>query len=260
MLTTQCPACHATLRFTPQALSATQGWARCGVCQHPFDAWVHAVMPVLQTDVGAEPAQAPELDRINDPVDGSNLDPLEGAPTPEWANSPTLEAEPLAAGSHLQRVAPTGSGYWGVAALVLILALLAQAMVWHFDRVINHMPILVPVLQNACQLFGCDAPTPSAVGRVGITQSSLVRTTPTEFRLDIELINRANFAVHTPVAQVTLLDMDERVLVRRVWPWTQRLPKTLVTGQRVGTQLLWSMSAEDADRVARYVVQLNDAG
>jgi hypothetical protein len=34
----------------------------------------------------------------------------------------------------------------------------------------------------------------------------------------------------------------------------------LVTGQRVGTQLLWSMSAEDADRVARYVVQLNDAG
>ena len=141
MLTTQCPACHATLRFTPQALSATQGWARCGVCQHPFDAWEHAVMPVLQTDVGAEPAQAPELDRINDPVDGSKLDPLEGAPTPEWANSPTLEAEPLAAGSHLQRVAPTGSGYWGVAALVLTLALLAQATVWHFDRVINHMPI-----------------------------------------------------------------------------------------------------------------------
>ncbi|MGA1732461.1 MAG: DUF3426 domain-containing protein [Burkholderiaceae bacterium] len=100
---------------------------------------------------------------------------------------------------------------------MLTLALLAQATVWHFDRVINHMPILVPVLQNACQLFGCDAPTPSAVGRVGITQSSLVRTTPTEFRLDIELINRANFAVHTPVAQVTLLDMDERVLVRRLW-------------------------------------------
>jgi hypothetical protein len=44
-----------------------------------------------------------------------------------------------------------------------------------------------------------------------------------------------------------------------VWPWTQPLPSTLAAGQRLGTQLLWSMSAQDAQRVVRYVVKLHDS-
>jgi hypothetical protein len=253
MLTTQCPSCLARLRFAPETLAATQGWARCGVCQKPFEAWQHAAMPVLQAEAGAGAADvAPDSDTT------AQVEPDLGEAQPEWDIAPQLDAEPLTAGAAMPG-RRASSGRWGWVALALTGGLLVQAAVWQFDRVVSYVPVLVPTVQSACQLLGCEVPYPSSVGRTGIGQSSLVRVSSTNFRLDIELINGANFAVRTPVVEVTLFDADERVLVRRVWPWTQPLPKTLIAGQRLGTQLLWSMAAQDAQRVARYVVKLNDS-
>ncbi len=285
MLTTQCPSCSARLRFAPETLAATQGWARCGVCQKPFEAWQHATMPVLQADAGGVPTRSqadaspaalaadvppaahsnaaaslhvPPAYAVTDSDATAQVEPDLGEAKPEWDIAPQLDAEPLTAGAAMPG-RPATTGRWGLAALALTGALLVQVAVWQFDRVVSYVPVLVPTVQSACQLLGCEVPYPSSVGRAGIGQSSLVRVSSTNFRLDIELINGANFAVRTPVAEVTLFDADERVLVRRVWPWTQPLPSTLAAGQRLGTQLLWSMSAQDAQRVVRYVVKLHDS-
>ena len=38
MLTIHCPRCNTALALDPAQLTASQGWARCGHCQHVFDA------------------------------------------------------------------------------------------------------------------------------------------------------------------------------------------------------------------------------
>jgi predicted Zn finger-like uncharacterized protein len=90
---TQCPACETQFKVTPDQLKMSEGWVRCGHCQHVFDASLNLQpwWPEPQTPMQTQP---------EDPMDASP----EPQPSPDTlaqngmqvdGDAPTCEDDPV---------------------------------------------------------------------------------------------------------------------------------------------------------------------
>ena len=211
--TTRCPHCDTRFKISEAQLETPHGMMRCGQCLHVFDA---------RTDfVSEQPDRQLKLPILDEP---ESLNP---------AKIPTLQPMTLAEQVTIVQDEDDKSVRtryrswpWGVATLLLLLTLLAQATYSLRVELAAHFPGLKPALINYCRLLKCSVPLPQKIALLSI-ESSALEADPAranQVALIVLLRNRATYAQAFPSMELTLNDAQDNPIARRVFRPVEYLP------------------------------------
>ncbi len=101
--------------------------------------------------------------------------------------------------------------------IVLLLALVLQAMVSFRDVLAARYPGLRPALVSTCALFGCKVGLPARPDALVIETGELITLGGNAYTLSTVLRNGGDLALAWPSIELTLNDADDKPLVRRVF-------------------------------------------
>ena len=115
-----------------------------------------------------------------------------------------------------------------VAAALLVIALLAQLAWWQRETVQVYFPSSQTLYTKACAQLGCQITPPHDIDGLLVEPSDLRQIDgPHKLELRMPLRNRFNVALAYPAIELTLLDDQNNVAVRRVlWPQDYVAPGT----------------------------------
>ncbi len=109
------------------------------------------------------------------------------------------------------------AGMWALCA-VLAAALVGQVL-WHErDRIATASPSLAPALASACSVLGCRIEALRRVDALVIESSSFNKALSQAYTLQFTVRNTGPVPVAMPAVELTLTDVQDRVLLRRVLP------------------------------------------
>lgn len=244
---TQCPACSTRFRVSQEQLDAHGGMVRCGRCQAAFNALEYLSdndpspqldLPIMQEETATdEPAtDTPDLEVAHSLPETPHADSLDfsGAhavptgllPTEDATGDETATTEPeitppteaeefLVAKSKEKRPAWP----WAVASIVLLLVMILQSMYFFRVELAARMPGLKPLLVSYCNLLQCRVTLPRETDLVSIESSDL-EADPTQasvITLTATLRNRASYAQAYPSLELTLNDINDKPVARRIF-------------------------------------------
>ncbi len=158
--------------------------------------------------------ETPELD---EPV---TLDLTETeVPEPPIAFEKTGLQDQLLMDDILGNKTPTKKGrsvWWSMGILTLLLLALSQ-LSWFGRDKLMHYPEGRLLLENACNLMGCELPTIRAPEQIQVLSRSITSHPKVEDALLIQLTiaNKANFSQPYPVLQISLYSSEELLVVQR---------------------------------------------
>ncbi|MFM0554071.1 DUF3426 domain-containing protein [Paraburkholderia sediminicola] len=117
-----------------------------------------------------------------------------------------------------------------VVAALLIIALLAQLAWWQRETVMVYFPRSQTLYAKACLTLGCQVTPPHDIDGLQVEPSDLRQIDgPHKLELKMPLRNRFNIALAYPAIELTLLDDQNNVAVRRVlWPQDYVPPGTQI--------------------------------
>jgi len=182
-------------------------------------------------DRGSIPLQdrgsIPLQDRGSIPLQDRGSIPLRGgvsAPLPdeeryddelEYSDA---EGDDYRFGRARKRRARHGALLWGLASLVLLLAIVAQLVYAFRSDIAARSPDARRWLGLACEHLGCDLPLPAHADLVTIEVSEMhpEPDMPGILSLSAVLRNRAGFTQRQPWIELTLTDARDRAIARRV--------------------------------------------
>ena len=183
--------------------------------------------------------------------DRSGPPPLQRAPEP----APMPEAEPVAdpevePGFVVQA---RRRAFWssaGVRAVMLVLVLLlgttlvGQWALHERDAVAARWPAARPALEQACERLGCTVAALQRIDDVVIDSSSLQRKLGNFYAFDLVLKNRADVPLAAPALELTLTDLRDQVIARRVFLPQEMpgMPDELPARESVSTSLRLSIA------------------
>jgi predicted Zn finger-like uncharacterized protein len=252
---TRCPTCDTTFRVTPEQLKARAGKVRCGKCQAIFNALDSlAEVPPDNTTaaVAAAPSPTPPSttstsEQSSLPSGNSEAQPLE---VEEPATAEAIRDDAMAAGLVAARETTEIPGYnkWAEGAFTTSVSVSAPASkpAWLFvfagllligalaGQIAHHYraelavtaPSLRPLLEAGCAALDCDIPLPRHVDLVSIEASDL-QVDPAQggaLTLSATLKNRASYAQAWPLLEITLTDVQDNAVLRRVLQPADYLP------------------------------------
>jgi hypothetical protein len=115
-----------------------------------------------------------------------------------------------------------------VVATLLVIALLAQLAWWQRETVQVYFPRSQTLYAKACAQLGCQITPPHDIDGLQVEPSDLRQIDgPHKLELRMPLRNRFNVALAYPAIELTLLDDQNNVAVRRVlWPQDYVAPGT----------------------------------
>jgi len=228
--TTLCPHCGTRFKIAQEQLEAHHGMVRCGNCHQTFDTRPNFAPEEIDPQL--------ELPILDDTEIQSEPFPLEIIGSTEPSSSKTVEQQTVSkAGldAHLQEtyevdfLAKPRSRLWTVAALLLLLLLLAQAIFLFRVELAARVPGLKPGLLRYCQVLKCTVPLPQKASLMSI-ESSELKDDPAH-RNQIILIallrNRASYTQAFPNLELTLTDIQDNALARRIFIPEDYLPQPI---------------------------------
>lgn len=117
-----------------------------------------------------------------------------------------------------------------VVAVLLAIALLAQLAWWQRETVMVYLPRTQTLYAKACASLGCLITPPHDIDGLQVEPSDLRQIDgPHKLELKMPLRNRFNIALAYPAIELTLLDDQNNVAVRRVlWPQDYVPPGTQI--------------------------------
>ena len=249
---TRCPACETHFRVTPEQLKLRAGKVRCGECQRVFnalDSLIEEAAILPAPDPAAPPVPELRLPKVTLAPERQETAELP-APTVD-APGETIGARELPALPDVAKGAPTETGAanpdaveswddilpdppaprrrwpWVVGSLAALLALAAQAGMMYRVEIAVIAPELRPVLEAVCEPLGCRIGLPAKVALVGIESSDLHPDGTQKGRLVLSasLRNRAPFAQAFPNVELTLTDVADKPVLRKVLAPADYLPR-----------------------------------
>lgn len=248
---TRCPSCQTHFRVHAEQLAARAGQVRCGKCSRVFDALEHLIEefapapapPEFETPhADADAAEhAPEAGTPADvaaqvqqptPVQAARVAAEPAVPAaamPAAAIAASAMADPANVDSAAssfdfgpvavgQASAPARRWTWFLGALVLLPLLLAQAAFYYRSGITLLFPEIKPYAVALCATMGCELPLPRRIEQMSIEASDLQADTinPSVMVLSATLRNRAIFNQQYPSLELTLTDVHDQPVVRRV--------------------------------------------
>ncbi len=192
---THCPQCETAFKVSPQQLELAKGWVRCGRCSHVFEAALHFETPPDMPAAPLPSADAPSLFR-------AAMAPAKAA----------AEVQPsTSADSAPQTPMPLR---WLLGAGLLVLALMFQALMAQRNWLAAEEPALRPVLSALC---ACEVTWPREPEAVLIESSSFTENPEGGYIVQLRLKNTQHHPVAMPALELSLTDLQDQVLVRRVF-------------------------------------------
>ncbi|MFP6557941.1 zinc-ribbon and DUF3426 domain-containing protein [Paraburkholderia sp. B3] len=171
---------------------------------------------------------------VNDPEPVFSRSPAAAAAAPAFgALSPNDGAEPFAVTREAPARAPRRTGWrilGGLLAIVLLALLGAQLAWWLRETVMVYWPGSQPLYVEACEQLGCRVQPPRDIDGLQVEPSDLRQVDdPHHLELKVPLRNHFSVALAYPAIELTLLDRQNNVVVRRVlWPQDYVPPGTRV--------------------------------
>ena len=207
---TRCPACDTTFRVTAEQLKAKQGNVRCGQCRHVFNALTTLLGGESPSDKPAEgslPAAQDEAPRTEHPIIASSAAAAEATYHLEPADEALL---------HEAVAVQSRSWLWMLLVLAASAVLLLQAAVQFRTELSVLFPEAKTALQATCALFGCKLALPHKPELLAIEASDLHPDQAHRLVLSATLKNRAAFVQAYPDLELSLTDIGDRPLIRKV--------------------------------------------
>jgi predicted Zn finger-like uncharacterized protein len=240
---TRCPECATAFRVYAEQLSARDGHVRCGRCSTVFDA---SSTLELEIDLGppdpaveakttgmntATFAARDELAAVEPTSTGSRLERATRLPEAALEKVRAMSTRAITPREDPSDEGESAFGFgpdrghrdqratllWGAAIAAMLLVFVIQAMyTWRSDLAAHFG--LRPLLEGACRVFGCVIPLPRRAEFITIESSDLApeRGAAGVLTLSGVLRNRAGFTQAHPALELTLTDMQDRPLARRV--------------------------------------------
>ena len=253
--TTHCPHCLTRFKINKAQLTAANGFVRCGLCWHAFDAAKYFVSPAaprpaaqqretpdnsalsISTAAGGgevvtPPPVAETLHQPDVSIPCGNTSPV-GETAPEvfahrhrsvsrTAVMPALKLEgtsTCAPQNERHRRASSLRCLSVVAALIGVLLLVGQLVFFSRAHIAAIVPALRPTLERLCGAVDCKVPWLADIAYLRTERSELVclSSSPNLIQLSATLKNRAPYSQAYPMLEVTLKDSDDQVLIRKVF-------------------------------------------
>lgn len=226
--TTLCPNCKTRFKIAEKQLEAHQGMVRCGHCLQTFNA-----RPGFVPDQPHPQLELPMLDMPD---------------SPSLSSLPVLLPMTLAEQVAIVKDEDTSeylpkrrTRLWAIASLLLTMLLLAQSAYFFRIDLATRIPGLKPALVGYCRILKCTVPLPQKTDLIGIESSELVADPANENQIILNALlrNRASFAQAFPNLELTLNDMQDKPLARRVFRPTDYLPpsESQTTGLQANREL-----------------------
>lgn len=150
----------------------------------------------------------------------------ESAPVVLAASESEPVAEPARRGARFSGGASEGLAFWRLpvgrrtliaAAVLAALLLLAQILHHERDLIAARQPGMRPALAALCRVTGCELSALRQIGDITIDGASFAREKSGDaYRLSFTLRNAATVPLAMPAVELSLLDMQERAVIRRV--------------------------------------------
>ena len=255
---TRCPACGATYKVVPDQLKIAQGWLRCGQCQQAFDStglvldWPDASSDASHDLVSESGGQRMPIDGFLKQEDRSPLAPAATAVAAfeealaSFKPQPLSSAEGLLPASSLDasdqadpKTDKRASRPWlAIFAVFLLLMAFGLQWLWIERHVLASTdPAVGKGLNAVCRVLGCEI-LPLQIKDGVLIESSSLSPLDDGFGLSWSVRNVTAQVVQTPTLELTLLDAQDKVLVRRVLLVSQQgAPSFLTPGQTWEGQL-----------------------
>ena len=192
---THCPQCETAFKVSPQQLELAKGWVRCGRCSHVFEAALHFDVQPDVPVVPAPSADAPSLFRA--------------------AMAPAVAVSELKSGTDTVATAQTPASLaWLVGVALLTLVFVWQLLVSQRNWLAAEEPALSPMLSAMC---ACEVTWPREPDAVLIESSSFTENPEGGYTVQLRLKNTQHHPVAMPALELSLTDLQDQVLVRRVF-------------------------------------------
>jgi len=219
---------------------------RCGNCHQAFDTRPNfapeEIDPQLELPILDEADTQPEPFPLE--ITSAALTSTASA-TVQQSVSPASLADSMTESYEVEFLSKPSSRLWAVAAFLLLLILLAQVVFLFRVELAARIPILKPAMVRYCQILKCSVPLPQKAGMMSI-ESSELKDDPAH-RNQIILIallrNRAVYAQAFPNLELTLNDLQDNALARRIFkpadylPAQQNIPAGFPANQEFGINL-----------------------
>ena len=180
---------------------------RCGKCANIFDGVAALVAEnAASQNSAAEAEPSPQLALFE-----------ASRKTPVGAGDAANEDIPVAEFLDDEESRPKRRLAWAFGALLLLVALVAQAALHFRTEIAAMLPTTRPHLEAACALLACEVRLPRYANLVRIESSELRRHISSEkvVQLDATLKNYSPLAQEYPSLILTLTDSKDEVLARR---------------------------------------------
>jgi len=188
---THCPNCQTAFKVREEHLRAANGWVRCGKCQNVFEAHLYF---------------AHKTDTNNAPSFFDEGKSIEGVRPGLFSHSANASLQHLGAGR-----------IWPVTSVFLALAILWQAVLWNRHWLVAEEPALRSAVETLCLPIACKVEWPQEPNSVLIENSRFNENPDGGFNLQMRFKNIQHHPVATPWLEVTLTDLQDQVVVRRVF-------------------------------------------
>ena len=142
-----------------------------------------------------------------------------------------------------------------IACLSLGALLVLQVLVLERDRIAATQPEAKPVLEAMCQMLSCTIAPLRRIEAVVIDSSSFARVRADVYKLSFSLRNAGVIDVATPSLELTLTDMQDQSVIRKVFHPTDvvGLQESMVAGAEINATVpLGVKLAGAAERISGY--------
>lgn len=229
---THCPSCQTQFFATEEQLNKHGGKVRCGHCLHVFDARAQIVNIAEQDTTVLKPVAAPDITSSEYPALAKSASKTKSKKTKSVVEaSPAQPAylDDISGKSKLNRKLPTSNlrrWLWVIACFLALVAALLQSLYFMRNQIALYYPQVKPVLIESCQILHCKIQLPEQIEFIVIDDSDM-QEDPERAGLiyfSSTLINTGNHTVAFPSLELTLTDVDDNPLVRRLFKPAEYLP------------------------------------
>lgn len=166
---------------------------------------------------GSNPGNAPYGNNPGNAPYGNNAGNANNNWTPHQASAAPSQPGRRSAAVRKQLNSEVSSTLWLILAFLLIVMLGVQVVWFKRDDFVASYPQLRPVYRHLCTAIGCTLSLPRDPTEVVILGSDLQTVAENRMALNLNLANKANNAMAWPVLELTLTDVEDQPLARKVF-------------------------------------------
>lgn len=237
--------------------------------ESPPSVWPEPREAVSAPEPSAMPETAAVLSVPSAEAELASVEAVEAAPAieplEEADEAEGIEESALPAFLQSDRTARRARWRWAALAIVLGIVLGGQILVAQRSEVAAMLPSLRPLLSAACQPLGCEVGYPRRIEEITIASSELqpIGASKDQLLMVVALRNHASTELQWPGIELTLTDVQDRPVARRVFLPADYLASTIAdrnSAQPGPAGLALASNAEPLVRLGVDVAALNARG